>query len=120
MNMKLLVTVCFLISAGFVYGHHSYGDFQRDLKVSVEGTVESFAFINPHAILTIKTADSQVYTLEWVTVTQLASRGVGRSTLLAGEKIVVTGSPKRRDEHYLSLLEEVRRPSDGWSWTRQR
>jgi hypothetical protein len=104
---------------GLASAHHGFDDFNQNRIVSVEGTIKRVAFTNPHVVLTIMTKDSQTYTVEWASVYQLSSiYGMTDSTLTPGDTIIVTGSPKRRDVHFLSLLREVRRPSDGWIWSR--
>jgi hypothetical protein len=101
------------------YAHHSYGDVFRDQTVSMEGNVDQFLFANPHAVLSLKTKDAVLYMAEWGNVRTLGEAGVTSSTFKIGDYIVVTGSPMRDPAvHKLTLLKEVRRPSDGWRWAR--
>lgn len=97
--------------------HHSYSAFDRNRTVSIEGDVERVSFTNPHVMLTIKTSDAELYTAEWQNINQLAKGGVTGDTVKVGDRLVVSGSPKHDNERLLSLIQEVRRPSDGWSWT---
>ena len=99
--------------------HHSYAAYVEDQTVSIEGTIESVRFANPHVLVTIRTDASEVYTIEWQNLVQLRHGHVGPTTLNAGDRIVVTASPSRDPEaHKLSLVREIRRPADGWRWRR--
>jgi hypothetical protein len=107
-----------LLMAGAGYGlaHHSYTEFLREQRVSIEGTIEQISFMNPHVIITLKDTTLETYTLEWDSIGVLRAAGVEHSTLQKGQTIVATGSPRRSDARHLALLREVRRPSDGWNW----
>ena len=119
MSRGITVLVLLAVLAGSASAHHGFNDFNQDQLVSVEGTIKRIAFANPHVVLTITTKESQTYTIEWSSVYQLNSYyGISDSTLIAGNTIVVTGSPKRKDKQFLSLLTEIRRPADGWIWSR--
>jgi len=115
--MKLMLAIL-LLAAGSLFAHHSYGAFDRDHPAIIEGTIERLLFVNPHVTLTIKTADSTLYTAEWNAVFQLGRTGVTAGTLKEGDHVIITGSPKKDPaEHFLSILTAIRRPADGWSWT---
>lgn len=69
--------------------------------------------------MTIRTDASEVYTLEWQNLVQLRHGNVGPTTLKAGDRVIVSGSPPRdAASHTLTLLREIQRPSDGWRWRR--
>src|SRR5204862_6873683 len=51
--------------------HHSYVAYVEDQTVSIEGTIESVRFANPHVLVTIRTDASEVYTIEWQNLVQL-------------------------------------------------
>ena len=42
--------------------------------------------------------------------------GVGRDTLKAGDRVIVTGSPGRTASEYKMHLKRIQRPADGWEW----
>jgi Family of unknown function (DUF6152) len=108
-----------VLAGGSVFGHHSYAEFLVDQTVSIEGELEDVAYANPHVVLTVRTADSARYTAVWRSAYQLSRTGVTSSTLRVGDHIVVSGSPSRDAEmRGLSLLREIRRPADGWRWSR--
>lgn len=99
--------------------HHSYAAYLEEQPVTIEGTIETVRFANPHVLFTMRTDASDVYTVEWQNLVQLRHGKVGPTTLNAGDRIVVIASPSRDPEaHRLSLVREIRRPADGWRWLR--
>ena len=106
-------------SATVLDAHHSYAAFDREHPVSIEGEITQVVFANPHVVLTVRAADAD-YTVEWLSMFQLTGRyHVQKDTLAAGDHVVVTARATRDpSEHRLSIVTDVRRPSDGWSWSR--
>jgi hypothetical protein len=108
----------FLMLATSAFAHHSYGEFDRDHPIMVEGIVQQVILGNPHAVLQLRTDKNIVYTAELGNALQLARTGVKAGTLRAGDRIVVTGCPLRDASfHTISLVTEIRRPADGWRWS---
>jgi uncharacterized protein DUF6152 len=108
----------FLVAAA-VAAHHSYGAYFEDQTVSVEGTIESIHFANPHVTFILRTDGGEVYTAEWQNLIQLRHGNVGPTTLKAGDRVIVVASPPRDpSSRKITLLREVRRPADGWRWRR--
>ncbi len=114
-NVLTLVAVLIFAGTAAVGAHHSYADFDQDRSVSVEGTIESILFANPHVVMMVKKDDSTVYTMTWASATQLTRQGVGRDELKTGDRVIVSGSPSRKGPE-LSKIRDVRRMSDGWRW----
>ncbi len=129
--MKRLAVFAVVVLLGTtIYAHHSHPDFLTDGEVTVAGTVERVEFKNPHVLVTLRTADATVYTLEWQgarwlrTNFQLVSpieQSVEADTLTPGDRLIVAGSPARDPfRHELVVLKRVERPLDGWLWTCRR
>lgn len=59
--------------------------------------------------------DATVYTVTWMSGSQLTRQGVATDDLRVGDVVVVSGSPSRQTAE-LARISEVRRPSDGWTW----
>ena len=96
--------------------HHSYAEFQ-DTPTTIEGTLTTAVFGNPHTILTVRAADGTVYKATWNAAFQLANMGVKSTELKAGDVVSVTGFPHRDPKmHELAKLRTVRRLGDGWMW----
>jgi hypothetical protein len=114
---------CILAGALFVCAplgahHNAFACLARDTTVTIEGVVKEFRFENPHAILTITAANGSVVTAEWLTIFELSNGwGITREFLGQGDRVVVRGSPYLCETNRISLLSEVRRLDDGWSWT---
>ena len=105
-----------LILTGSLHAHHSYSAYQTDLKVSIEGTITKIDFVNPHVIVEIKTKDGEFHA-EFPGVTSLSRSNFKVYSLKAGDFVIATGSPmKDRESKRISLMTELRRPSDGWAW----
>jgi Family of unknown function (DUF6152) len=109
-----------LLSSSAVLAHHSYADYDRDQRVSIEGTLDQVTIGNPHAILTVKTDDGTLFTAEWQSAVWLKRAGVATETLGVGDRVIVTGSLFRDPTvHRMSLLTAIERPRDGWRWARK-
>jgi hypothetical protein len=108
-----------LLFAAVASAHHSYGAYFEDRTVSIEGTVESIRFANPHVTFTLRTDAGEIYVAEWQNLVQLRHGNVGPTTLNAGDRIVVVASPPRDpSSRKITLIREIRRPADGWLWRR--
>ena len=120
MRRPLLVALAtWLLFAAVASAHHSYGAYFEDRTVSIEGTVESIHFANPHVTFSLRTDAGEVYTAEWQNLIQLRHGNVGPTTLKAGDRVIVVASPPRDpSSRKITLLREIRRPADGWLWRR--
>jgi hypothetical protein len=120
MGRGTLAFVGVLILGGSVYAHHSYANFYApsERTVSIEGDLESLLYANPHIVMKIRAADSAVYTVAWQAVGWVErNAGVTRTTFKIGDHLVIVGAPARDPaSREVTLLREVRRPSDGWRW----
>jgi hypothetical protein len=114
--------------------HHAYATF-FDLctRITIEGQVEHVEWKPPHVWLQVTTNHGIVHRAEWTSPDALERSGIRADSIKAGERIVVTGSPFRDPavirrsvpafkgeflDTTVSALTQVRRPSDGWNWTR--
>ena len=106
------------LAAASLDAHHSYAVFDREHPVSIEGDIERVVFGNPHVILAVRAADV-TYSVEWGNINQMVRTNVASNTLVAGDHVIVTGSaPRDPADHRLSIITDIRRPSDGWHWSR--
>ena len=118
MRRTVIAVVGVMILAGSsAHAHHGYANFFLDQRVSIEGDIQEVRYANPHVVLTIRTADSTIYTATWRAAYQLEWAGVTRTTLKVGDHVIVTGAPPRDPaSHELMPVREIRRPRDGWKW----
>ena len=106
-----------LLSVGSMIAHHGYAEYDRNAPVSMEGIVKQVLWTNPHVILTLETQTKGEYSVEWGAVFQLARTGITAVPVKAGDHLVVTGSINRNPEkRILTIVQEIRRPADGWHW----
>jgi hypothetical protein len=116
MKKRLLLLV--LLPVLSAVAHHSYGEYDRDKQVAMEGTITHVLWGNPHVVITLQTEDRGEYTVEWAAMFQLSRSGVTTDPFKLGDRIVVTASINRNPEkHILTLIREIKRPADGWRWT---
>jgi hypothetical protein len=107
-------------AAAAVQAHHSYASFHdpKERTVTVEGTLERLVYGNPHVVMTIRAADSTVYTITWQSSLWVQKQaGVTAETFTVGDHLVIVGAPSRdAASHEITRVREVRRRRDGWSW----
>ena len=119
-RMTLTVVATVLLSAPAVRGHHSYAGFYdtKERTVAIEGTLEEFQYANPHVIMTIRTADSALYTVTWQSSMWVNRQAnVSKDTFKPGDHLVVIASPSRDPRsREVTQVREVRRPRDQWIW----
>jgi hypothetical protein len=120
MTRRLLAAfVASMLLSTAASAHHSYGAYFEDRTVSIEGTVDSIHFANPHVTFNLRTDAGEVYAAEWQNLIQLRHGNVGPTTLKAGDRVIVVASPPRDpSSRKITLLREIRRPADGWLWRR--
>jgi hypothetical protein len=79
--------------------HHSFAVFEYGASIEIEGTVQEFKYINPHAfiILKVKGKDGRVetWTLEGQPTPMLEREGWTNRTLKPGDQIKARISPLR-------------------------
>jgi hypothetical protein len=114
MRLALIAVLAVAVLSGTTaQAHHGYSAFEREHRVSIEGEID-------HSILIVKTRDG-MYTAEWQPYTSLRRFGVTNLTLKKGDYVVITGAPARdASAHKISMVTEMSRPSDGWSWNQRK
>lgn len=120
--MKKIVfatTAVLLLTATSMLAHHGYAEYDRNAPVTLEGIVKHVEWGNPHVILTLETPDRGEYSVEWSAVFQLFRQGIKTVPVKEGDRLIISGSINRNPEkHIITLLREISRPADGWSWVR--
>ena len=81
--------------------HHSRSHFS-DEKITIEGTIESYDWRNPHVYFTVRVADDQDNSRTWTVETHntlnLSRHGWTGESLKPGDVIIVNGSPDRNPD----------------------
>jgi Family of unknown function (DUF6152) len=119
-RVRLALAVVFGAGASeAALAHHSYAQYDRCTSFTVEGDIERVTWTNPHTLLTLKTQDG-AFLIEWFPLPQLARAGIEKGVLKVGDHVVFDGSRNRTPGlRVLSLVSAVRRPADGWQWSRE-
>ena len=98
------------------HAHHSYAAFDRCKPTTLDGEIVGVEWVNPHIVISLRTEDVSSYRVEWRSLAEIENRGFSH-TLQAGDHVVILGHAMRDPSlKVLSLLSEIRRPSDGWAW----
>ena len=88
-----------LVVAGPALAHHSIAMFDMKKDVTITGTVKEFQYTNPHSWLYVVGADETGKAGEWGFEAEgpstLLRSGIKKSSLVAGDKVVVKGHPMR-------------------------
>jgi hypothetical protein len=122
-NLLLLALATNLIFGMTVYAHHSIGaTYDSSKEVKLVGKIVEFNFRNPHAFVHIEAPDKagkmQRWAVEWGGAGALGQQGVTRTTLKAGDEVIITGNPARSsDGEVLRVkMNTLFRKRDGFGW----
>jgi len=94
------VAFIFLLSAVSAVAHHSFAaEYDQNKPVSVKGTVNRVAWVNPHAYLYINVKDDKgkvaVWAFELLSPNALARQGWNSKSLAYGDEVTVDGYAAR-------------------------
>ena len=105
-----LVGGALVMALGPAMAHHSFSMFEYGSSIEIEGTVQEFRYVNPHAfiMLKVKEKDGHVatWTLEGQPTAMLERAGWTRGTLKPGDQI-------------RAMIQPLRSGATGGSWTPQ-
>ena len=121
-NRLVAATAAILACATAAPAHHSLaGIYDGTQRVTIEGVVVRFLFVNPHPTLIVAVRDAggaaHDWRLEMDNRFELEAIGMTAHTLAKGDRVVATGSPAREQRHGL-YLRRLDRPRDGF-WYEQ-
>jgi hypothetical protein len=110
-----LVFAVALLAAAPALAHHGAGVFEPEKKVTVEGTVTDFQFVNPHVLVYLTVKGDNGKDVQWggelTSPNRLArdDRGVkwSKEILKPGDRITVTGHPARNGAPMMDILKIV-------------
>ncbi len=85
-----------VLSTASAFAHHSFAaEYDQTKPVSVKGTVNKVAWVNPHAYLYVDVKDDKgkvtVWAFELLSPNALARQGWGAKSLLPGQAVTVDG-----------------------------
>jgi hypothetical protein len=104
MNLKplRLAAACAALGlAGAASAHHGFGNFDRTHEVTIEGTITSIDFVNPHAYVYFEATNPDgtkvAKRCEMRAATVLRRSGWSAEMFKPGERIKIEGAPDRFD-----------------------
>ena len=115
---RLFTCGVLLVACGVVaQAHHSIaGMYDAGRRVTVEGTVAQFHFVNPHPFVLLDVTDAggkpRQWRLEMDNRRELVDIGVKEDTLRYGDRLVASGSPGRSEQRVMYAW-KIERPADG-------
>jgi hypothetical protein len=108
-----------LVVTGVAQAHHSIaGVYDGSRATTVEGTVSQFRFVQPHPFVLVdvrRSGTTEQWHLELDNRWELVEIGFTDTTLRPGDRIVVTGSPARREPQHM-YVQRLDRPADGFGY----
>jgi hypothetical protein len=120
MKRILSVAIGIGITVMAAHAHHSIaGVYDTTHQVTIEGIVTQFRFVNPHPFLIVDVKDAngtaQQWRLEMDNLSELSEIGVTSGTLKPGDRVIVSGSPGRKQLQSL-YIRKLDRPADGFRY----
>ena len=119
MTQRLLISGAFFILTGTAYAHHSIaGYYDSSREVTVEAVVSQFRFVQPHPFVVVdvrRNGAAEQWELELDNRWELVEIGFTEATLKPGDRVVVSGSPARREPQRL-YVRRLDRPADGFGY----
>jgi hypothetical protein len=93
-----------LLAQGSALAHHSFAaEFDRNLPITVTGTVTKVEWANPHARFYIDAKDDNGQTVNWdfelASPNGLMRRGWTRNSMKLGDVVTVTGHRAKNNPH---------------------
>ncbi len=97
--------------------HHSIaGMYDNSREATVDGVVTQFRFVSPHPYLELKdTRTGHAWQVELDNRREFEDIGVTADTLKPGDRVIVRGSPARRDGNRM-YGRHLARPADGFGF----
>lgn len=100
---RMLGLTLLTLSAGAVAHHSNAPHFDTNVEVSVEGTVTSWAFVNPHAYVYFDViadnGETENWRCEMSSATSMGRRGFDENTFYPGLELTINGNPARREDN---------------------
>ena len=109
----ILLVLALAVASNIASAHHAFApvyDAQR--TVSVQGVVTEFRFINPHALMSLDVPDDSgkvvTWTVEFDGVLNLSEGGWTEHTIVAGDRLTVSGNPTHTNSPRMFFRKFVR------------
>jgi hypothetical protein len=122
-SLVIFVSAVLLFVAASAAAHHSPVLFDRQKRLTLNGTVKEFAWMNPHSSIQLEVANDKggvdVWGVEMNSPNNLVKQGWKSNVIKAGDKVSVVVNPLRSGEHggiFVSIkLPDGRVLGDKWT-----
>ena len=98
-SIAFLSVACFLLVSSPVSAHHGTSGYDMDKVITLNGTVTSFNWSNPHCLVRIDVKDSKGDVKDWVVElaapTLMTRNGWTRDSLKPGDEVVAETHPAK-------------------------
>jgi len=122
MRLPVLMSVAITFAVSGAAAHHSLAPYAMAEVKTVDGTVKSFDWSNPHVRLNVLVPDGKGGSAEWEfegsSVGRLSSTGFKKDSLAPGDTISVAYNPRR--DHTLGGFFVAIKMADGTTLTTDR
>jgi hypothetical protein len=100
LSIAMASTLLSTLLAPAAHAHHSFGEFDQQHVVELEGELKRVDWQNPHVHLELATADGGTWRLESAGTNMLVRMGVPKGRLRTGQHVRVAIYPSRQTERY--------------------
>jgi hypothetical protein len=92
-----------LLTSFPIAAHHSFAIFDRDVQITLTGTVKAFQWTNPHVFiqLMVKNAEGvdEEWSIEGASPNMLFRSGWTNQSFKPGDKVTIVANPLRDGKH---------------------
>ena len=113
-----LLTAAVVLAIAPASGHHSLSEYDTARRITLNGVVHEFHFVNPHPYLEVYGrlgGVTRLWRLELDNRFELVEIGMTSSTFKRGDQLVVSGAPGQ-DEKPILYVRELDRADDGFRY----
>lgn len=99
MRTCFLAAAVVAVACGSALAHHGWGSYEAAKPITVQGTIVTSTYENPHATITVKTAD-KVWTVTLAPTFRMINRGASKDMVAVGKSVSAYGyaSTVEKDE----------------------
>jgi hypothetical protein len=99
MKAYFLAAVAAAVPCGSAAAHHGWGSYEAAKPITVQGTIVTSTYENPHATITVKAAD-KVWTVTLAPTFRMINRGASKDMVAVGKTVSAYGyaSTVEKDE----------------------
>jgi hypothetical protein len=104
LRFKYALLPAVALAAAPALAHHSYGMFDMQKTATVDGTVKSFQWTNPHIWVDVTAANGATVSIEGDAIALMQRKGWSRAAMKPGDKIRVAYHPLKSGQPGGSMI----------------